>query len=98
MSRKAIQGGTYGWANHSAWLVHWLPPQRCSWLCWRRHPLPKPVATGGARPDIIGTDTASVLTGSTRTGEFADMAIAGIARELVQRRLKEATNSHQLAQ
>ena len=62
-------------------------PQCCSRRCWRRHPLPKPVATGWARPDIIGTDTASVLTGSTRTGEFADMAIAGIARELVQRRL-----------
>ena len=37
-------------------------------------------ATGGARPDIIGIGTAPVLTGSTRTGASAGVAIAGIAR------------------
>ena len=39
-----------------------------------------PVATGGARPDIIGIGTAPVLTGSTHTSASAVMAVAGIAR------------------
>ena len=39
-----------------------------------------PVATGGARPDIIGIGIAPVLTGSTHTGVSAGMAVAGIAR------------------
>lgn len=41
-----------------------------------------PVATGGARPDIIGIGTAPVLAGSTHTGASAGMAVAGIARAL----------------
>jgi hypothetical protein len=41
---------------------------------------PMPVATGGARLDIIGIGTAPVLCGSTHTGASAGMAIAGIAR------------------
>jgi hypothetical protein len=39
-----------------------------------------PVATGGARLDIIGIGTAPVLSGSTHTGASAGIAIAGIAR------------------
>ena len=39
-----------------------------------------PVATGGARLDIIGIGTAPVLAGSTHTGASAGMAVAGIAR------------------
>ena len=43
---------------------------------------PMPVATGWARPDIIGIGTAPVLTGFTHTSACAVMAVAGIARDV----------------
>jgi hypothetical protein len=50
------------------------PPESC---CL---PRPMPVATGWAKPDIIGIGTAPVLTGSTHASASAGMAVAGIAR------------------
>ena len=64
-------------------LLFSLPPRR-SWgpesYCLLR---PMPVATGWARPDIIGISTAPVLTGSTPASASAGMAVAGIARALL---------------
>ena len=43
-------------------------------------PMPVPVATAGARPDIIGIDSVSVLPSSTHISAFAAVATAGTDR------------------
>jgi hypothetical protein len=43
-------------------------------------PMPVPVATAGARPDIIGIDSVSVLPSSTHISAFAGVATAGTDR------------------
>jgi len=43
-------------------------------------PMPVPVATAGARPNIIGIDSVSVLPSSTHISAFAGVATAGTDR------------------
>jgi hypothetical protein len=61
-----------------------LLPQPPYWPLRCCPPRPMPVATGWARPDIIGIGSVPVLPFSTHTATSAGMATAGIASKVLR--------------